>query len=126
MSATYPLWLRRKSGCDTACMLLKDCPVSAALRLIGGKWKPLILNELKSGPVSFGQLQRRIPEASHKVLNEQLRQLQAAGIIVKATYKQSVIRSNYSLSESGRTLRPVLNQLASWGQHAKKRQRTYS
>lgn len=102
-------------------MLLKNCPVSATLRVIGGKWKPLILNELKSGPLSFGQLQRRIPEASHKVLSEQLRQLQAAGIVTKATYKQAMMRSNYSLSELGQTLRPVLNQLANWGQRANKR-----
>jgi DNA-binding HxlR family transcriptional regulator len=104
-------------------MLLKDCPVSVTLRLISGKWKPMILYELKTGPLSFGQLLRRIPEASHKVLTEQLRQLQAAGIITKTTSRQSVVRSEYRLSELGQTLRPILNQLASWGEKAKQRQR---
>jgi DNA-binding HxlR family transcriptional regulator len=106
-------------------MLLKDCPVSVTLRFISGKWKPIILHELKNGPSSFGQLQRQIPEASHKVLTEQLRQLQAAGIITK-TYKQSVTHSNYRLSELGQTLRPILSQLASWGQEAKRRERKAS
>jgi DNA-binding HxlR family transcriptional regulator len=107
-------------------MLLKDCPVSATLRFISGKWKPIILHELKRGPASFGQLLRRIPEASHKVLTEQLRQLQAAGIITKTTSKPSVIRSDYALSELGQTLRPILNQLASWGQEEKRRERKAS
>ena len=107
-------------------MLLKDCPVSTTLRFIRGKWKPIILHELKGGPVSFGQLLRRIPEASHKVLTEQLRQLQAAGIITKTTSKLSVTRSEYALSELGQTLRPILNQLASWGQEAKQRERKAS
>jgi DNA-binding HxlR family transcriptional regulator len=107
-------------------MLLKDCPVSATLRCISGKWKPIILHELKNGPLSFGQLLRRIPEASHKVLIEQLRQLQAAGIISRTTSKPSVMRSEYSLSELGQTLRPILNQLASWGQEAKQRERKAS
>ena len=83
----------------------------------------MILYELKTGPLSFGQLLRRIPEASHKVLTEQLRQLQAAGIITKTTSRQSVARSAYRLSELGQTLRPILNQLASWGEEAKRRQR---
>jgi len=107
-------------------MLLKDCPVSAALRCISGKWKPIILHELKSGPLSFGQLLRRIPEASHKVLTEQLRQLQAAGIVTKTTSRPIVMRSEYALSELGQTLRPILNQLANWGQEAKQRERKAS
>jgi DNA-binding HxlR family transcriptional regulator len=104
-------------------MLLKDCPVSTTLRFISGKWKPIILYELKTGPLSFGELLRRIPEASHKVLTEQLRQLQAAGIITKTIFTQSVVRSQYRLSELGQTLRPILNQLARWGEEAKQRQR---
>jgi DNA-binding HxlR family transcriptional regulator len=107
-------------------MLLKDCPVSATLRFISGKWKPIILYELKTGPLSFGQLLRRIPEASHKVLTEQLRQLQAADIITKTISKQSMVRSDYRLSELGQTLRPILNQMASWGAEAKQRQRKAS
>jgi len=62
-------------------MLLEECPVSVALRAIGGKWKPLLLRELKTGAHRFGELRRRVPEASHKVVTEQLRQLEAAGIV---------------------------------------------
>jgi DNA-binding HxlR family transcriptional regulator len=104
-------------------MLLKDCPVSTTLRFISGKWKPMILYELKTGPLSFGELLRRIPEASHKVLTDQLRQLQDGGIITKTISRQSVVRSEYRLSELGQTLRPILNQLARWGEEAKQRQR---
>jgi DNA-binding HxlR family transcriptional regulator len=62
-------------------MLLEECPVSVALRAIGGKWKPLLLRELKTGAHRFGELCRRVPEASQKVITEQLRQLEASGIV---------------------------------------------
>jgi DNA-binding HxlR family transcriptional regulator len=102
-------------------MQLKDCPVSAALKCIGGKWKPMILNELKNGSVRFGQLQRRIPEASHKVLIEQLRQLQAAGIVKRTIHHEAIVRSEYRLSEFGETLKPALSELARWGISLKRR-----
>lgn len=104
-------------------MMLEDCPVSVTLRYISGKWKPLILNELKTAALGFGQLQRKIPEASHKVLTEQLRQLQKAGIITRTTHKGPVQRSNYELSELGQTLRPALHEMAMWGTKARQRER---
>ena len=96
-------------------MLLSECPISDTLRVIGGKWKPLILYELKGGKLRFGQLQRRIPEATHKVLTEQLRQLEQIGILQRTLYREAVLRSEYELTPYGQTLRPLLLSLAQWG-----------
>jgi DNA-binding HxlR family transcriptional regulator len=96
-------------------MLRCDCPVSIALRVISGKWKPLILRELKDGSLRYGQLQRRIPEASQKVLTSQLRQLEDEGIIERRVYAESILRTQYTLTEYGMTLRPALLELARWG-----------
>lgn len=95
-------------------MLLKDCPVSSTLRVIGGKWKPLLINELKSGTLRYGELRKRVPEASHKVLTEQLRQLEASGIVQRTFVAGPVPRSEYKLTPTGRTLRPLLNRLCKW------------
>ena len=96
-------------------MFLSQCPVSATLRVIGGKWKPLILNELKGGKLRFGQLRGRIPEASHKVLTEQLRQLEQTGILQRTVYHETVLRSEYELTPYGESLRPILFALCEWG-----------
>lgn len=96
-------------------MRIEDCPVKAAIDVIGGKWKPLILRELKDGPRRFGELRRAIPGVRHKVLTEQLRQLEDADIVTRRVYGERVIQSEYRLSSYGETLRPALNALAVWG-----------
>lgn len=96
-------------------MLREQCPVSNALQVIAGKWKPLILRELKDGSRRFGELQRRIPEASQKVLTSQLRQLQRDGLVSRNVFRESVLRTEYNLTAHGRTLRPALLELARWG-----------
>ena len=83
--------------------------------VIEGKWKPIILFALKGGPRRFGELRREVPEAAQKVLTEQLRELEADGILarkVKAGKTQEVL---YSLTSYGRTLMPILRALAEWG-----------
>jgi DNA-binding HxlR family transcriptional regulator len=97
-------------------MLLEECPVSIALRAIGGKWKPLLLRELKTGAHRFGELRRRVPEASHKVMTEQLRQLETAGIVERKIVHGAVPGVEYRLTEYGRTLRPILTDLSKWGE----------
>ena len=97
-------------------MLRSECPVSIAVDVIHGKWKPLILRELKSGTLRYGQLQRRIPEASQKVLTAQLRQLERDGLIERSVHHETVMRTQYTLSAYGKTLRPALLALAQWGQ----------
>lgn len=101
-------------------MRLEDCPVKAAVDVIGGKWKPLILRELKDHPRHFGELRRAIPGIRHKVLTEQLRQLEAEDIVVRTVYGGTVSRTEYRLTAYGMTLRPILNALAEWGEkHAR-------
>jgi DNA-binding HxlR family transcriptional regulator len=96
-------------------MLRDQCPVSITLRVIGGKWKPLILRALKDGALRYGQLQRRIPEASQKVLTSQLRQLERDGLVERRVFHESILRTEYALSSYGQTLRPALLALAKWG-----------
>jgi DNA-binding HxlR family transcriptional regulator len=96
-------------------MLRAECPVSITLSVIAGKWKPLILRELKSGSIRYGQLQRRIPEASQKVLTAHLRQLERDGLVERTVHHETVLRTEYALTPYGRTLRPALLELARWG-----------
>ena len=96
-------------------MLRSECPVSIAVRVIAGRWKPLILRELKDDGRRFGQLRRRIPEASQKVLTAQLRQLERDGLVERSVFPGSVLRTEYTLTAYGRTLRPALLELAKWG-----------
>lgn len=103
-------------------MRRNECPVSIALRVVAGKWKPLILRELKSGgSLRYGQLQRRIPEASQKVLTSQLRQLERDGLVERSVFHESILRTQYALTSYGRTLRPALEELARWGRKHQKR-----
>ena len=101
-------------------MLLAECPVRATVDVIDGKWKPIIVNALKQGSLRFGQLRRHAPEATAKVLAEQLRELEAEGILSRATLGQKWERVEYSLTPYGRTLVPVLTLMAKWGKAHKK------
>jgi DNA-binding HxlR family transcriptional regulator len=102
-------------------MLREECPVSIALRVVAGKWKPLILRELKSGSIRYGQLQRRIPEATQKVLTSQLRQLERDGLVERTISHETTLRTEYALTSYGKTLRPALEELARWGRRHVKR-----
>jgi DNA-binding HxlR family transcriptional regulator len=96
-------------------MRIEDCPVKTAIDVIGGKWKPLILRELKDRPQRFGELRRAIPGVRHKVLIEQLRQLEEQGILTRTVHPGKILQTEYRLSEYGETLRPALTALAVWG-----------
>ncbi|MCX6848044.1 MAG: helix-turn-helix domain-containing protein [Verrucomicrobia bacterium] len=96
-------------------MKLQDCPVHHTLRFIGGKWKPIILYYLKEGTKRSSELARQIPEVSGKVLTEQLRELERDGIIQRTVFATVPPTVEYSLTELGLTLRPVLRALAEWG-----------
>lgn len=100
----------------STCMLRAECPVTTALGVIAGKWKPLILRELKNGTLRYSQLQRRIPEASQKVLTSQLRALERDGLVERQVFHESVLRTEYTMTPYGRTLRPALVALSQWGQ----------
>jgi DNA-binding HxlR family transcriptional regulator len=90
--------------------------VAATVDVIAGKWKPLILYSLKAGPQRFGALLRGIEGSTHKVLTEQLRQLEQQGIVHRQVdEKLPVLKVEYSLSGYGETLRPILNLMCDWG-----------
>jgi DNA-binding HxlR family transcriptional regulator len=104
-------------------MDIESCPVTTAIDVIAGKWKPLILYHLKNGNLSFGELLRRIPQGSCKVLTEQPRQLSAEGVVSRKYYSGRVLHTEYLLTEYGKSLRPILTALASWGgEHRKRKQ----
>lgn len=91
------------------------CPVDVALSMINGKWKPMILWLLTAKPQRFSDLQSAMPQVAHKVLTQQLRQLEADGVIRRITSDRALTAGGYQLTEFGRTLRPALSALASWG-----------
>ena len=101
-------------------MRLSECPVRPAIDVIEGKWKPIVVNALKLGPLRFGQLRRRAPEATRKVLAEQLRELEKDQIISRKPFGEKWERVEYQLTTYGRTLVPVLTLMAKWGRKHKK------
>ena len=92
-----------------------NCPVTASIELIGGKWKTLILYSLLSGKRRFGEIAVRIPDISRKVLTEQLKELESDGLILREQYKEIPPRVEYSLTELGKSLSPVFRELEIWG-----------
>jgi DNA-binding HxlR family transcriptional regulator len=96
---------------------LKRCPVRPALDVIGGKWKPIVLHHLiHDGTLRFGQLRRFLPDATQKMLTQQLRELERDGIVARKVYHQVPPKVEYSLTALGQTLRPVMAELCKWGQ----------
>lgn len=89
--------------------------VAAAIRVIGGKWKALLLWQICGGHIRFNELRRLIPEVSQKMLSQQLRELQQDGLICRHVYPETPPKVEYSLTEYGRTLEPVFDVLCAWG-----------
>ncbi|MBR6045974.1 MAG: helix-turn-helix transcriptional regulator [Ruminococcus sp.] len=98
---------------------LPDCPVATTVQLIGNKWKLLILRNLLVRPWRFNELQKSLEGISQKVLTESLRSMESDGIIVRTVYAEVPPRVEYSLSELGETLRPILDAMQAWGQEYK-------
>ncbi|MEU0005043.1 helix-turn-helix domain-containing protein [Streptomyces sp. NPDC006314] len=88
-----------------------DCPVEIALAAVAGRWTTLVLRELMNGPHSFGSLRERLPEISPKVLTERLRALCDRGLIAQERLPGFPVRTRYTLTPSGRALRPLLVEL---------------
>ena len=91
------------------------CGLDIALAVMSGKWKPLILYHLQGGPQRFGDLKRLVAGISEKVLIQQLRDLQAAGVLVRHDYKEVPPRVDYTVTPFGMTLVQALMPLCHWG-----------
>ena len=91
------------------------CAVEATLSLIDGKWKGVILYHLLEGTLRFGELRRRMPNVTQRMLTNQLRELEEDGLIARKIYAQVPPRVDYSMTERGRSLQPVITALKSWG-----------
>ena len=94
---------------------LKSCPLTAALSVIGGKWKPLIISHLRRSPKRFGQLDALIPKISRKVLTSQLYELVKDDLLTRHSHAESPPRVEYSLTEKAKELVPIFEAMAEWG-----------
>ena len=94
---------------------LPECPVATTVQLIGSKWKLLILRNLMARPWRFNELKRSLEGISQKVLTDALRGLENDGLILRTVYPETPLRVEYSLTDLGETLRPVLKSMESWG-----------
>lgn len=104
---------------------LPACPVETTLSLIGNKWQVLILRDLLgNGTTRFKELQRSIGSISQKVLTSNLRTMEAEGLVHREVFAEVPPRVEYSLTELGQTLRPVLDALRAWGESYRGRLRT--
>ena len=94
---------------------LPACPVETTLTLIGNKWKVLILRDLLPGTKRFGELKKLIGGVSQKVLTAQLRDMEENGLVIRTVYAQVPPKVEYSLTELGYSLKPILDALWNWG-----------
>ncbi|ARN83121.1 winged helix-turn-helix transcriptional regulator [Methylocystis bryophila] len=91
------------------------CSVEAALEVIGGKWKGVLIYHLLGDTLRFGELSRRLPGVTQRMLTQQLRELESDGVIERKVYAQAPPRVDYSLTEFGRTLGPLFLLMRDWG-----------
>lgn len=94
---------------------LTECPLTAALDAIGGKWNLICLYWLDSGRRRFSELERLMPDITHKVLAQTLRELEREGLVSRRVYADVPARVEYSISAHGATLRPLIEAARSWG-----------
>ena len=98
---------------------LSACPVETTLTMIGDKWKVLILRDLMSGTKRFGELKRSVGGVSQKVLTAQLRDMEEKGLVHRKVYAEVPPRVEYSLTELGESLHPILDAMRIWGEQYK-------
>jgi DNA-binding HxlR family transcriptional regulator len=92
-----------------------ECGFTSALKAIGGKWKPAILWEVTLAPRRFGELRRRLPGISEKVLTQQLREMEADDLIARTVFPGAVPKVEYSVTAFGRTLNDAVTAMSKWG-----------
>ena len=98
---------------------LPVCPVETTLTLISDKWKVLIIRDLLPGTKRFGELKKSIGSVSQKVLTSQLRQMEESGLLIRTVFPEVPPRVEYTLTELGQSLKPVLDAMWDWGEEYK-------
>ena len=93
------------------------CPVEATISLIGGKYKAVILWHLMNSTLRYSELHRKMPKATDKMLAQQLRELEKDGLINRVVFPVVPPKTEYSLTEYGKTLAPILDSMCSWGEN---------
>ncbi|RMG67788.1 MAG: transcriptional regulator [Nitrospirae bacterium] len=94
----------------------KNCPVETTLKVIGGRWKVVIIYHLMEGKKRFSELRRLIPDVTQKMLTQQLRELERDGIVHRKVYPQVPPKVEYSLTPLGKSLKPILEAMHNWGE----------
>ena len=94
---------------------LPECPVATTVGLIGNKWKLLILRDILAGPKRFGELLKSLDGINPKVLTENLKQMEADGLLIRTAFEEAPPKVEYRLSELGETMRPIIGQMEQWG-----------
>lgn len=97
------------------CDLTFRCPVEASLEVIGGKWKAVILFHLLGGTKRFNQLRRLLPKVTQRMLTRQLRELEKDGLVQRVVYPEVPPKVEYSLTQFGSSVEPILRVLQRWG-----------
>lgn len=100
---------------------MPDCPVEITLQLIGDKWKVLIIRDLLTGTKRFNELMHSVTGITQKVLTSHLRAMEAAGLVSRKVYAEVPPRVEYTLTETGYSLKPILDSMVAWGDGYKKK-----
>ena len=100
---------------------ITECPVETTLQLIGDKWKVLIIRDLLGGTKRFNELKRSVGGISQKVLTSNLRSMEASGLVNRKVYPEVPPKVEYSLTETGLSLKPILDSMIEWGIEYKKK-----
>ena len=100
---------------------LPACPVETTLMLISDRWKVLILRDLMEGTKRFGELKRSVGDVSQKVLTATLRSMEESGLLTRKVYAEVPPRVEYTLTETGYSLKPILDAMVAWGTEYKQK-----
>ena len=115
-NVTFKFEVLEGTGMKTKDELIPECPVAVTVQLIGSKWKLLIIRNLLERPWRFNELHKNLEGISQKVLTDNLRQMEADGLITRTIYAEVPPRVEYALSELGATLKPILDAMKAWGE----------
>lgn len=102
---------------------LPACPVEITMGLIGDKWKVLIIRDLLTGTKRFGELKKSLSGITQKVLTNNLRQMESSGLILRKVYAEVPPKVEYSLSDTGFSLKPILDSMVQWGNEYRENQK---